>query len=142
MAAHYLRVNGAAYAVLGVLFVLRGAMQGLGRTLVPTLSGALELVMRIGAALTLGTAFGYAGVVWSNPLAWIGSVLLLVPAYVTCHRALGRSTSEDAAVPLPGSEPALVVRRLHRLRPRRGQGALPAGRRTVTRRAARQASRP
>jgi putative MATE family efflux protein len=131
MAAHYLRVNGAVYAVLGVLFVLRGALQGLGRALVPTLSGVLELVMRIGAALTLGTAFGYAGVVWSNPLAWIGSVLLLVPAYVTCHRALGRAAPDGPTLSPAGSEPAPVVRRLHRLRPRRG--AIRAGRRDRSR---------
>ena len=118
MAAHFLRVNGALYSALGVLFVLRGALQGLGRTLVPTLSGILELVMRVGAAIVLGGAFGYAGIVWSNPLAWIGSVLLLVPAYVACHRALGRPAGEPA-VAVPASDDApVVVRRLHRVRPR------------------------
>ncbi|PJI91167.1 MATE family efflux transporter [Luteimicrobium subarcticum] len=111
MAAWYLTVNGAMYAVLGVLFVLRGALQGLGRTLVPTLSGVLELVMRIAAALTLGAAFGYRGVVWSNPLAWIGSVLLLVPAYAVCHRALGRRSLADdvrLAADVPVDEPLVL----------------------------------
>jgi putative MATE family efflux protein len=126
MAAHYLRVNGCLYAVLGVLFILRGALQGLGQTLVPTLSGVLELVMRIGAALTLGTAYGYAGVVWSNPLAWVGSVLLLVPAYAACHRTLGRTARTLGSLPpLTYDDAPVVVRRLHRLRPRRGRGGLP-----------------
>jgi putative MATE family efflux protein len=89
MAAQLLVVNGALYAVLGVLFVLRGALQGLGHTGVPTLTGVVELVMRVGAAVVLGAAFGYLGVVWANPLAWIGAVLLLVPAYVRAHRHLG-----------------------------------------------------
>lgn len=89
MAAQFLTVNGALYSVLGVLFVLRGALQGLGQAAVPTVSGVIELVMRVGAALVLGAAFGYAGVVWGNPLAWIGAVLLLVPSYVRAHRALG-----------------------------------------------------
>jgi len=97
MAAQFLTVNGALYSVLGVLFVLRGALQGLGQAAAPTVSGVIELVMRVGAALVLGAAFGYAGVVWGNPLAWVGAVLLLVPAYVRAHRALG--AGQTAAVP-------------------------------------------
>jgi putative MATE family efflux protein len=88
MAAHYLLVNGALYIALGVLFVLRGALQGLGHTGVPTLTGVVELVMRVGAAVVLGAVFGYIGVVWGNPLAWIGAVVLLVPAYLRAHRRL------------------------------------------------------
>jgi putative MATE family efflux protein len=89
MAAQLLTVNGCTYSLLGVLFVVRGALQGLGRTLVPTAAGVAELVMRVGAAIVLGSAFGYAGVVWGNPLAWLGSVVLLVPAYLRARRDLG-----------------------------------------------------
>ena len=88
MAAHYLLVNGVLYVVLGVLFVLRGALQGLGQTVVPTLTGVIELICRVGAASVLGAAYGYGGVVWGNPLAWIGAVVLLVPAYVVASRRL------------------------------------------------------
>ncbi len=88
MSAHYLLVNGALYVVLGVLFVLRGALQGLGHTLVPTVTGIIELAGRVGAAMVLGAAYGFAGVVWGNPLAWLGAVALLVPAYLRAHRRL------------------------------------------------------
>ncbi|GAA4623053.1 MATE family efflux transporter [Cellulomonas oligotrophica] len=88
MAAHFLLVNGALYVVLGVLFVLRGALQGLGHTVVPTATGVVELVCRVGAAVVLGAAYGYDGVVWGNPLAWIGAVVLLVPAYVRAQKKL------------------------------------------------------
>jgi len=91
MSAHYLHVNGALYVLLGVLFVLRGALQGLGHTLVPTATGLIELVGRVGAAIVLGAAYGFGGVVWGNPLAWLGAVVLLVPAYVRAHRRLGDS---------------------------------------------------
>lgn len=87
-ATTYLVVNGALYVVLGVLFVLRGALQGLGHTFVPTLTGAVELVMRVGAAIVLGAAFGFTGVVWGNPLAWIGAVAILIPAYLRARRRL------------------------------------------------------
>jgi len=88
-ATTYLVVNGALYVVLGVLFVLRGALQGLGHTVIPTLTGVIELVMRVGAAIVLGAAFGFTGVVWGNPLAWIGAVAILIPAYLRARAHLG-----------------------------------------------------
>lgn len=90
MAAEMLVINGLTYAVLGILFVIRGALQGLGHALIPTVTGIVELVMRVGAAVVLGALFGFVGVVWSNPLAWIGAVVVLVPAYLHARRALLR----------------------------------------------------
>ena len=95
MSAYLLGVNGSLYAVLGALFVLRGALQGLGHTGVPTVTGALELVCRFGAAVVLGAAWGYEGVVWGSPLAWFAAMAVLVPAYVRAHRGL-------AAAPVTG----------------------------------------
>ncbi|SDQ22943.1 MATE family efflux transporter [Microbacterium sp. cf332] len=88
LAALMLVINGATYTALGVLFVLRGALQGLGHTLVPTVTGIVELFMRTGAAVVLGALIGFAGVAWSNPLAWLGAVVILVPAYVRARREL------------------------------------------------------
>src|SRR5690606_12728451 len=42
-------INGSSYALLGVLFVLRGALQGLGQAMIPTITGVVELFMRVGA---------------------------------------------------------------------------------------------
>ncbi|MBO3100596.1 MATE family efflux transporter [Cellulomonas fengjieae] len=126
MAAHYLLVNGALYAVLGVLFVLRGALQGLGQTVIPTATGVVELICRVGAASVLGAAFGYNGVVWGNPLAWIGAVVLLVPAYRAAQRRLALQPVTGAVGAVLGD--ATAPRRVTRLR-RRG----PSGRK-VTRR--------
>lgn len=100
MAAHLLHVNGAVYVALGILFVLRGALQGLGHTFVPTFTGVIELAMRVSAAVVLGAAFGFNGVVWGNPLAWLGALVVLVPAYVRASRRLGvRSGARAGAVP-------------------------------------------
>lgn len=91
MAAQMLAINGATYWILGILFVLRGALQGLGHTLIPTVTGVIELVMRVGAAVVLGGIFGFIGVAASNPLAWLGAVLVLVPAYIHAHRQLAHA---------------------------------------------------
>ncbi|QTE31184.1 MATE family efflux transporter [Pengzhenrongella sicca] len=104
MASYLLYVNGSCYALLGVLFVLRGALQGLGYTVVPTVTGTIELVMRVGAAIVLGAAFGFSGVVWGNPLAWVGAVLVLVPAYVRAQRRLVAPLR-----PRPGDVPDLLI---------------------------------
>jgi putative MATE family efflux protein len=88
LAAQMLAINGASYWILGILFVLRGALQGLGHTLIPTVTGVIELFMRVGAAVVLGGIFGFIGVAASNPLAWLGAVVVLVPAYIHAHRQL------------------------------------------------------
>lgn len=90
LAALMLLINGLSYTALGVLFVLRGVLQGLGHTLIPTVTGVIELVMRVAAAVVLGALIGYPGVALSNPLAWLGAAALLIPAYVKAHRALAR----------------------------------------------------
>ncbi|MDQ1130820.1 MATE family efflux transporter [Microbacterium sp. SORGH_AS_0888] len=103
-------INGATYALLGVLFVTRGALQGLGHAMIPTVTGLIELGMRLGAAVILGAALGFVGVAWSNPLAWLGAVAVLVPAYLHAHRALARQplgptdavTAETTPIPVIG----------------------------------------
>ena len=104
MAAHYLLVNGSLYVVLGVLFVTRGVLQGLGQTLVPTLTAALELAMRIGVAAVFGGIFGFAGVVWANPAAWVAATVLLLVAYRRARREL---VEEVARAGLAAARPEL-----------------------------------
>ncbi|WP_435298983.1 MATE family efflux transporter [Timonella sp. A28] len=88
MAHDFLVVNGLLYFALGILFVTRNAIQGLGRPLIPTLSSVTELVMRVAAAIVLGGLFGFAGIIWSNPLAWLGAAVLLLPAWLKARRSL------------------------------------------------------
>lgn len=101
-------VNGLGYWALGVLFVLRGALQGLGHTLVPTVTGVIELVARVAAAVILGSMIDFTGVALSNPLAWVSAILLLVPAYIRAHRDLGRmpvnpvEATETSAIAIVG----------------------------------------
>ncbi len=108
-------INGCGYWALGILFVLRGALQGLGHTLVPTVTGVIELVMRVGAAVVLGAVIGFAGVALSNPLAWLGAILLLVPAYIRAHRELAHMrvdpvhATETSAIAIVGPTDGSMV---------------------------------
>ncbi|SJN20415.1 Multi antimicrobial extrusion protein (Na(+)/drug antiporter), MATE family of MDR efflux pumps [Microbacterium esteraromaticum] len=93
-------INGVSYSLLGVLFVLRGVLQGIGRVLVPTVTGVIELFMRVGAAVVLGSLMGFGGVALSNPLAWLGAVALLIPAYVRAHRDFAKMTVDPVETTL------------------------------------------
>lgn len=108
MAAYFLLVNGSLYAVLlAPLFVLRGALQGLGYASIPTITGTLELGCRVLAAAVLGAIWGFDGVVWGNPLAWLAALAVLIPAYLHAHRRLdglrSRVTTEQPQPDVPAS---------------------------------------
>ncbi len=107
LASQMLAINGATYWILGILFVLRGALQGLGHALIPTITGVVELALRVGAAVVLGSIFGFIGVAASNPLAWLGAVVVLVPAYVHAHRKLAHEPI-NPAVATPTTPIAIV----------------------------------
>ena len=77
LAHTYLIVNGLPYIIIGLMFIFRSAVQGLGYGLAATFSGVVELVMRVIAAAFLSQRFGYAGLAAANPLAWLGSAILM-----------------------------------------------------------------
>lgn len=84
----YLVINGAMYALLAVLFIIRYTLQGLGKSGIPTLAGIMELLMRCFAAVILARYFGFAGASASNPLAWFGALIPLCTAYFITMRRL------------------------------------------------------
>lgn len=81
LAKIYLSINGSCYSILALLFIYRFTLQGLGRGLVPTVAGIMELLMRAFGALILVDLLGFAGACFSNPLAWIGACIPLAAAY-------------------------------------------------------------
>lgn len=81
LAQTYLIINGSMYWVLGLLFIYRFTLQGMGNGMAPTIAGTMELVMRTAAALLLTGQLGFAGAAMANPLAWIGSCIPLSIAY-------------------------------------------------------------
>jgi len=83
LARTYLIINGCMYPVLALLFIYRFTLQGLGKSLFPTVAGVMELIMRAVGALLLTEWLGFAGACASNPLAWIGACIPLAAAYYT-----------------------------------------------------------
>lgn len=90
MAQTYFHYNASMYWFLAILFTTRYTLQGLGQTGVPMLAGVFELIMRIIAGIGLVPLFGFAGASMANPLAWIGSVAVLITSYFHTMRKLKR----------------------------------------------------
>ena len=90
VAVKYLHYMAAALFILYFLYVYRSALQGMGDTFMPMLSGLAECVMRVGAAwlLTLPALLGPEGIYFAEPAAWTGAAILLVVSYFHRERAL------------------------------------------------------
>ncbi|MDR1142083.1 MAG: polysaccharide biosynthesis C-terminal domain-containing protein, partial [Planctomycetaceae bacterium] len=84
---------GSMYFILSLLFIFRYSLQGLGKNVIPTLSGVMELVMRIFAALILTHYWGFLGACIANPLAWFGACVPLVVAFIISIKQLTNETT-------------------------------------------------
>ena len=91
----FLIVNGGFYWVLSLLFIFRFTMQGLGESVVPTIAGAVELIMRILAAVFLVEYWGYLGACLAAPLAWVGACIPLAVAFMIVRKRLMKLYNDD-----------------------------------------------
>lgn len=81
VAFRYLVFMSLALPFLYLLYAYRSALQGMGNTLIPMLSGVLEFVMRTGAVLFLTGIIGSDGVFWAEVSAWGGAAVMLAIGY-------------------------------------------------------------
>ena len=68
--------------ILYLLHVLRSAIQGMGNTVLPMLSGVAEFIMRTLSALLLPLLVGQVGIFYAEILAWAGADVILVSSYI------------------------------------------------------------
>ena len=79
------------YPVLGLLCVYRTSVQSMGNSWAPFAACMVELAARCSASILLGAAFGYAGIVFSSPLAWMGADAIVIPVYAAMMRKMKRT---------------------------------------------------
>ncbi len=91
LADQFLNTVAAFYFPLGVIFILRLTIQGMGFSPLATLSGVLEMVARC-VVSCLVPVYGYLAVCYASPVAWVSADLFLVPAFLLCWRRLARSS--------------------------------------------------
>ena len=92
LAQIYLNRTSIAYFILALLFIYRYTLQGLGKNAIPTLSGFIELAVRIFAAVVIASYFGYSGLCLSPPLSWtFACIPLAIAYYITMHSLVAQT---------------------------------------------------
>lgn len=87
IAYFYLVIMSAFLPVLYILHVVRSAIQGMGNTFLPMLSGVAEFIMRTGSALLLPALVGEIGIFFAEILAWAGADVVLITSYfIVIHK--------------------------------------------------------
>ena len=82
IAHSYLLISTIFYFFLGQIFIYRNALQGMGETVFPLLSSIAELVMRAFTAVYLAIKFGYIGMFYAGPIAWVSASTVLFFGYL------------------------------------------------------------
>lgn len=81
VAYYYLAVMSIFLPVLYILHVTRSAIQGMGNTVLPMLSGVAEFVMRAVTAIFLPMLIGEVGIFYAEIMAWAGADVILICSY-------------------------------------------------------------
>lgn len=72
-----LNYSAAFFIPLGLIFIYRNALQGMGESFVPMMAGAYELIARAVVAFTLPKFMGYTGICLADPIAWLAASIPL-----------------------------------------------------------------
>lgn len=87
----YLSIMSICLPVLYILHVTRSAIQGMGNTVLPMVSGVAEFCMRTGGVLLLPALLGENGIFVAEVMAWFGADMILIPSYfITFRRTVRR----------------------------------------------------
>lgn len=81
IAQQYLFISTMFYFFLGQIFIYRNALQGMGEAVIPLWASFAELVVRSFAAVYLASHFGYIGIFYSGPIAWVSASLIVAIGY-------------------------------------------------------------
>lgn len=87
-AVYNLKICTLFFFPLGILFVLRNAMQAMGYKIAPVLSSGIELAGKVLSCMFVIPFMGYTGVVLTEPLIWAVCAVFLSVIYMCKIRFL------------------------------------------------------
>jgi putative MATE family efflux protein len=91
----YLQISTLFYFFLGMIFVFRNSLQGMGNGKIPLLACVTELGMRSFASIYLASIIGYTGLFYAGPIAWLGAATVAMIGYVYTIRHIKTSYVKD-----------------------------------------------
>ena len=91
IAETYLPICGIFLIGVDYLFVFRNGCQGLGKPLIPMISGIAEMALRIGVIAAFIGAVGFRATAFAEASAWFGALILNMTAFEhALNKNLGR----------------------------------------------------
>ncbi len=98
----FLLVQSGCYPLLGVIYVFRNSLQGMGKSGVTTFAGVTEVAGRALTAFVFVRLWGYTGFCFSNATAWLFADIFLVATFLVCnHLQKSRTRKSESAPALP-----------------------------------------
>lgn len=88
-------INTAFYPILGILVVIRNAIQGIGYSAPTMIGGALELIGR--AVISFAFVSSLTMIFFASPLAWILADCFFIPCFLISLRKIEQKTKEKRA---------------------------------------------
>lgn len=84
----YLTVSASLCIILTPLVIYKSVLQSMGRAIVPIATGFIEVFCRACGAIYLSQFFGFKGLCFSSPLAWLGALIPIAIDYFIFTRNL------------------------------------------------------
>lgn len=95
-AKQVLDISGIFFIPLGLIFIYRNALQGIGESFVPMMAGFAELIARALVAFTLPSFLGFFGICVADPVAWFAaSIPLAIYYHKKIKKLLAKSNTLD-----------------------------------------------
>lgn len=95
IAYHYLAIMSITLPILYMLHIYRSALMGLGDTVIPMLSGFIEMAVRMGIAMLLPLLIGQEGIFYAETGAWTGAAALLIAGYYVRQRTIPQDKEDS-----------------------------------------------
>ncbi|MFU7516062.1 MATE family efflux transporter [Clostridium sp. HCS.1] len=80
-AKQYLNTVSIFYIPLGLIFIYRNTLQGVGESFVPMMAGFAEMIARTVVAFTLPLLLDFTGIALADPAAWFAACIPLMITY-------------------------------------------------------------
>lgn len=93
----YMSIICLFHFCLGTILLYRNILQGMGSVKIPFLSGVIELIMRAGAAFLFGHFWGYFGVCFATPCAWVSGAIWLAFGYFKVMKKISHNSQPSAS---------------------------------------------
>lgn len=80
-AMQYIRTTSLFYVILGVNYIVRFTLTGVGKSVIPMAVGISEILTRAAVTYLLVYRIGFLGMAFASPACWFTSTLLCVACY-------------------------------------------------------------